>query len=83
MALADELRSERARPIDLRTAARFLPLIAEASPGEFDMWAIRWLRRWLSETPTPTIDQAVDVASGLAALPVEPDAIAALQELVR
>jgi hypothetical protein len=83
MALADEVRIERDRPIDLKTAARFLPLIAEASPGEFDTWAIRWLRRWLSETSAPTIDQAVDVASGLAALPVEPDAIEALQELVR
>jgi hypothetical protein len=37
--LAEELRIERGKPIDLETAARFLPLIAEASPSEFDAWS--------------------------------------------
>ena len=34
MALADELRRERGRPIGLELAARFLPLIARESPRE-------------------------------------------------
>jgi hypothetical protein len=55
-ALADELRIERGKPIPLDLAARFLPLIAEASSSEFDAYAVRWLLRWLSEAPAPTID---------------------------
>ena len=43
VALAEELRVERGRPIELETAARFLPLIAAASPGEYDAYALRWL----------------------------------------
>lgn len=73
--LAEELRIERGKPIPLAVAARFLPLIAAESPSEFDAWAVRWLARWLTETAAPTIDQAVDVASGLAAVPIEPQAI--------
>ena len=66
MKLADELRLEHGKPIDLATAARFLPLIARESPREFDAWAVRWLARWLAETPA-TIDHAAEVTAALAA----------------
>ncbi len=66
------MRQERGRPIELGTAARFLPLIATASPGEYDAYALRWLARWVSETGTATIEQAAEIAASLADLPVEP-----------
>lgn len=72
VALAEELRIERGRPIDLATAARFLPLIAAASPAEYDAYALRWLARWAAETGTATIEQAAEVAASLADLPREP-----------
>jgi hypothetical protein len=81
--LAEELRIERGKPIALDIAARFLPLIAAESPGEYDAWAVRWLARWLNEAPAPTIDQAVDVARGLAAVPIEPEAIEAVRAVCR
>jgi hypothetical protein len=75
------MRIERAQPIDLELAARFLPLIADASPSEFDAYAVRWLVRWLTEAPAPTIDQAVDVATRLAELPVEPNVLQVVREV--
>jgi len=72
VALAEELRLERGRPIELATAARFLPLIAAASPGEYDAYALRWLARWVAETGTATIEQAAALAASLADLPAEP-----------
>ena len=72
VALAEEVREERGRPIELRTAAGFLPLIAAASPGEYDAYALRWLARWISETGTATIEQAAEIAASLADLPSEP-----------
>jgi hypothetical protein len=75
--LAEELRIE-GKPIDLGTAARFLPLIAKDSPSEFDAWAIRWLARWLAETLTATIEEAAELAGALAELPVEPSALDAI-----
>ena len=68
MSLAEELRIERGRPIDLDTAERFLPLIAEQSPGEYDAWAVRWLTRWLAESGAPTVDQVLVIAGRLATL---------------
>ena len=78
VALAEELRVQRGRPIELELAARFLPLIAAASPGEYDAYALRWLGRWVSETGTATIEQAAQVAASLADLPAEPSLLAAL-----
>ncbi len=72
IALAEDVRVERGRAIDLETAARFLPLIARESPPEFDAWALRWLARWFAEAPAPTIEQAAEVAASLADLPSEP-----------
>jgi hypothetical protein len=60
--LAEELRTERGKPISLELAARFLPLIAKESPREYDAWALRWLTRWASETGGATIEQAAEVA---------------------
>ena len=77
--LAEELRHERGKPVDLDTAARFLPLIARESPGEYELWALRWLSRWLAESPTPTIERAVEVAASLAELPGEPGAVLRLR----
>jgi hypothetical protein len=72
MSLADELRLERGRPISLEIAAKFLPLIAKESPREYDAWALRWLNRWITETPAVTIEQAAETAASLADLPCEP-----------
>jgi hypothetical protein len=77
MTLADELRVEQGKPIDLTTALRFLPLIARESPREFDAWALRWLVRWASETPA-TIDRAAEIAAQLADLPSEPSILDAI-----
>jgi hypothetical protein len=75
MTLAEEIRIERGKAIDLSTAARFLPLIARESPKEFDSWALRWLARWIAETGSATIERAAEVAGCLADLPGEPAAI--------
>jgi len=83
VALAREVAEDRRRPVDLALALRFMPLVAAQRPHAYDMWACRWLVRWLTETDGATIDQAVDVAAGLAALPVEPDAIDAILQLAR
>jgi hypothetical protein len=73
MRLAEELRIERGRPISVELAARFLPLIARESPSEYSAWALRWLARWATETPTATIERAAEVAMRLANLPDDPD----------
>ncbi len=75
VALAEEVRVERGKPIDLATAARFLPLVAQGVPDEYDAWALRWLGRWARETGTATIAQAAEVVASLADLPVEPKMI--------
>jgi hypothetical protein len=82
MTLAEELRVERGKPIELETALRFLPLIARESPREFDAWALRWLVRWASETPA-TIEQAAEVAAQLADLPSEPAALDTIHRAAR
>jgi hypothetical protein len=82
MTLAEELRIEHGKPIDLDTALRFLPLIARESPREFDAWALRWLARWASETPA-TINDAAEIAAQLADLPAEPSALEAIRQASR
>jgi hypothetical protein len=72
MALAEELRIERGKPISLELAARFLPLIAKESPQEYDAWALRWMGRWIAETLAATIEGAAEVAASLADLAAEP-----------
>jgi hypothetical protein len=77
--LAAEVTEDRGQPIDLDTALRFLPLVAVKQPDAYDAWALRWLGRWITEANGATIDRALDVTAGLAALPVEPDAIGAVR----
>jgi hypothetical protein len=79
MTLAEELRIEHGKPIDLETGLRFLPLVARESPREFDAWGLRWLVRWASETPA-TIEQAAEVAAQLADLPAEPTALETIRQ---
>jgi hypothetical protein len=80
IALAREVAEDRHKPVELGVALRFLPLIAAQRPEAYDIWASRWMVRWLSEAHEATIDRAVDVAAALAALPLEPEA---LQTIVR
>jgi hypothetical protein len=79
IALAAEVTEDRGKPIELDTALRFLPLVAAKQPDAYDAWALRWLGRWITEASSATIDAALDVAAGLAALPVEPEAIEAIR----
>jgi len=79
LTLAEEVRVERGKPIDLSTAAGFLPLVARESPREFDAYALRWLGRWITETPAATIEQAAEVAGALADLPAEPTSLATIR----
>ena len=81
MALAEELRRERGRPIGLALAARFLPLIARESPREYDAWALRWLARWATEN-AGSAEQAAELAASLAELPAEPTAMTTIQALL-
>jgi hypothetical protein len=76
--LATEIAAD-GKPVDLDTALRFLPMVAAKQPDAYDAWALRWLGRWIAEASGATIDGAVDVAAGLAALPVEPNAIEAIR----
>jgi hypothetical protein len=78
--LATEIATARGRPVDLATALRFLPLVAVRQPDAYDAWALRWLARWAAEASGATIDGAIDVAAGLAALPVEPRALDTIRQ---
>ncbi len=80
--LADELRIKGGKPIALDTALRFLPLIARESPREYDLWALRWLTRWLRETGAATIEQAAELAASLADLPSEPQVAEAIRAML-
>jgi hypothetical protein len=82
--LATEVANDRGKPVDPDTALRFLPLVAIKQPDAYDAWALRWLGRWTTEASGgASIDQAVDLAAGLAALPVEPEAIEAIRSAIR
>ncbi len=82
IALADEVRAIRGRPVALDTATRFLPLIARESPREYDAYALRWLARWLGEAGAATIERAAAVTSLLALLPREERALERLRVLI-
>jgi hypothetical protein len=70
---------DQGRPIDLELALRFLPLVVAQQPKHYDAWALRWLGRWITETPEATIEQAAEIAASLADLPAEPSALDALR----
>ena len=74
LALARAIAVERERPLDLDVTVRFLPLIASARPDAFDVWTLRWLERWCGELRRhASIDDAVELAQGLAEIPVDPE----------
>src|SRR3982074_951035 len=73
--LAAEVAHDHGRPVDLGTALRFLPAVANQRPGEFDAWALRWLTRWIEETSRPTIGRAAEIACSLADARAEPIAL--------
>jgi hypothetical protein len=72
--LAKALAHERSRPLDLRMTLRFLPLVAIQRPEAFDEWTLRWLERWCGDLRgQASIDDAVELVTGLAEIPVDPD----------
>jgi hypothetical protein len=80
-AIAKDIAREVERPIPLERALELLALGAAQQAGSYDAWALRWLARWATETPGATIDEALDIAAGLAALPVEPEAIETIRRI--
>lgn len=77
--LAREVAEERRRPMDLELALRFLPLIATQRAERYDVWALRWLARWITETPAATIARAAEIARALTELPAQPGSIEAIR----
>lgn len=74
IALARTLADERARPLERELTLRFLPLVALQRPDAFDLWTLRWLERWCAELRgLASIDEAAEVAGGLAEIPVDPE----------
>jgi hypothetical protein len=74
IALARTISDERARPLDLELTIRFLPLVAAQRPDAYDLWTLRWLERWCGELRgAASIDEASEVAAGLAEIPVDPE----------
>jgi hypothetical protein len=78
--LAVEVAEDQGRRLDLGTALRFLPAVAVKRPGEFDAWALRWLARWITETPQPTIGRAAEIACSLADAQREPIALESVRK---
>jgi hypothetical protein len=81
--LAAEVTEHQGRPIDLETALRFLPAVAERRPAEFDAWALRWLTRWINETPGASIGRAAEIACSLADAQREPIALESVRKSLR
>lgn len=78
--IAKDIARER-RPISLPLALRLVALVAERGE-DYDLWACRWLARWLRESPQTTIALAAEVAATLADLPSEPQGIEAIRAIV-
>jgi hypothetical protein len=72
--MARRLAGARGRPIDVGVALELLPLVVARDLDAYDVWACRWLVRWLGETRGATIDRAAELAGALADLPSEPAA---------
>jgi hypothetical protein len=80
---AEVSEDQHGRPLDLQTALRFLPIVAAREPDAFDAWALRWLARWLAETPGLGVDVAANVAVALSDLRTEPQALARVAPYLR
>ena len=70
------------RPIGLEPALGLVALVAAEGP-DYDLWACRWLARWLSETQDASIGLAAEVAATLADLPAEPQGVEAIRQVMR
>jgi hypothetical protein len=79
--IAKDIARQR-KPIGLELALRLVALVA-AQGSDYDLWACRWLARWLRETPDTTIALATEVAATLADLPAEPQGVDAIRQVVR
>jgi hypothetical protein len=82
IAAAKDCRREYGHPINLDIAVRFLPLLA-TDPTSYNTWACRWLSRWLTETPAPTIEQTAELAGCLESLASEPDTLGVILGMLR
>jgi hypothetical protein len=72
IALAKMAARERVRPLELELTVRFLPLVAIQRPDDFDVWTLRWLERWCVELRgQASIDDAVELVTGLAEIPID------------
>jgi hypothetical protein len=68
--------------VPLGEALELTALIAKHERTRLDHLAARWLRRWLDETPAPTLEGAALVISSLGALAARHDwALTVLREL--
>ena len=81
IAIARDISHER-QPISLELALRLLALVAAQGGADYDLWACRWLARWLSEAQRPSIALAAEVAATLADIPAEPQAVEAIRQVV-
>jgi hypothetical protein len=83
-AIARDFARDRGRPIGLDLALELLPLVVVHDLESYDVWACRWLARWLKETHGATIEGAAELAGALADLSAEPaTALAALRRAQR
>lgn len=80
--IAKDIARER-RPIGLELALRLTALVAAKGDPQYDLWACRWLARWLGETRQPSIALAAEVAATLADIPAEPQSVEAIRQIVR
>jgi hypothetical protein len=78
---AKDAQADSGQAIPLGLALRFLPLLA-TDPRRYDVWACRWLTRWLSEARGATIEQAAELAGCLCELPSEPATLGAIQAML-
>jgi hypothetical protein len=67
------------REVSLDLGLRLLQLVAVQQPESYDDWALRWLVRWLTETPDATVDQAAEVSRALRYIPSDPSAMDAIR----
>ncbi len=79
VAFARDLARERGVPVTLERALQLVMLASREQPEAYDLWARRWLVRWLNEAPGAGIEAAAEVAAALADLPAEPAVLETLR----
>ena len=72
--IARKVASE-CKDVSLELALRLLPLAAVEEPETYDERALRWLVRWVIETPNATIAQAAEIARALVYVPSDSSAL--------